>query len=167
MADLSPAQSAALMYWPQIEYAAATGMNTADLWSTIRDAAEDAGFDSPGVTVQGVSFLRGEATRIQRNAAQFATLADSRVMRGGLISQSPWSRSLAEQRAMPMFQVRFVHTFMEGEDQKAEWRTVVFEGKLPRTAGEVRALVEADAVQMSRKYKVGHVSSDMLQVLAV
>jgi hypothetical protein len=167
MPELSAAAQGALVYWPQIEYAAATGMNTADLWSTIRDAAEEAGFDSPGVSVQGVSQLRGMATGIQRAAAEFAEFPDNKRIRATMVGQAPWSRSLAEMKAQPTYQVRFVHTFMDGDVQRAEWRSVVFDGKLPRTAGELRALVEGDAVQLSRKYKVGHVSSDQLQVLAV
>jgi hypothetical protein len=165
--QLTQAETAALAYWPQIEYAARSGLNTADLWATIRDAAEELGLSSPGVTIQGVSGLRSRAVAIQRREETFAGLADSKRLTGRDVGTAPWSRSPGERRALPKFQVRFEHTFNQAGEQRTEWRTALFEGKLPRTAGELRALVEGDAVQLGNKYGVEHIGIDSLQLLAV
>lgn len=165
--QLSPAEQRAMAYWPQIEYAARHGLNTADLWSAIRDAAEEIGLDSPGVSVQGVSSLRAKAVGIQRNEGEFERLADSKRVLGRLVQVAPWARAPGERRALPMFSVRFEHTFMTGDGHRTEWRTAVFEGQLPKTAGELRALIGSDAVQLANKYNVEHIGIDSLQLLSI
>lgn len=167
MADLSPEATKALAYWSQIEYAARNGLNTADLWGAIRDAADELGLATPGVTVQGVSQLRGMAVGIQRRESDFERLADGRVVTGRMFGVAPWSRSNQEQRALPKFQVRFQHTFLQEGEEVTEWRSSIFEGKLPRTAGEIRSLVDGDGVQLADKYNVEHISTDGLQLLAI
>ena len=167
MPDLSDAARKALAYWPQIEYAAAAGMNTADLWSAIRDAAEELGLASPGVSVQGVSQLRGLAAGIQRGAASFERLADNLGLGNVHVAQAPWSRSLAEQAALPMYHVRYQHTVMGPEGPETNWRTSVFTGPLPDTVGGIRAAINEDAAQLANKYGVAHGDVAGLQILSV
>lgn len=165
--QLTPAEAKALAYWPQIEYAARNSLNTADLWAAIREAAADLGLESPGVSIQGVNGLRSLAVGIQRREDEFAQLADSKRLLGRMITDAPWSRSAGERKGLPKFQVRFEHTFTQSGETRTEWRTALFEGKLPRTVGELRALVGGDAVQLANKYGVEHVGAGSLQVLAI
>lgn len=164
---LSEHARAALAYWPQIQHAAATGMTTADMWATIRASAADLGLETPGVTVQGVSALRGIASGIERTATGLNRSADERRLISDMISTPPWSRGPGVRAADRVYQVRFQHsTYQDGELQQ-NWRTVTFSGRLPRTVGQLRQLVEGDAVQIARKYKGEHAGIDSLQLFAV
>lgn len=165
--SLSPAAKAALAYWPQIELAATEGLTTADLWSLIRDAAEDIGLASPGVTVQGVSQLRGIAGSVQARSRQIAKLAGTKTLAGSLLTVAPWARERAERQASPLYHVRFQHTTRENGELTTQWRTSVFGGKLPGTIGDLRRLIDVDAEQIAKKYGVDHVGVDNLQIWEV
>lgn len=167
MPDLSPAARKALAYWPQIEMAAAERMTTADLWSLLQDAAEEMGLESPGVTLRGVSELRGLATTIQASGRRLERLGDSAALSGQHVAEAPWSRSLAEQNALGIYQVRYQHTTLTADGPETNWRTSVFYGELPGTVGELRAAIEEDAGQLANKYGVDHVDFSNVQVLSV
>lgn len=164
---LSPQAKSALAYWPQIQRAAALGLTTADLWSDIREAAETLGLASPGVTVQGVSQLRGIAAGIETRAGRLNTAADSRRLISEFVSTPPWARPPGQRAAGQMFNVRFQHTTLVNGEPVTEWRTTKFSGRLPRTVGQLRDLVAGDAVQMARKYNGEHLGVDGLQLFAV
>lgn len=167
MADLDPRARAALGYWGVIEQAAREGHTTAELWNNIRTVAESYGYERPGVSAAGVSILRGLAGGIQARGAQFAQLTDGRRVYSTLWADAPWSRPLGEQRANPMFSVRFQHSYRQGEELLTEWRTVSQIGRPPRTAGEIRAFVESQALNMARKYNMEHEGTDELQLFRI
>lgn len=164
---LSEHARAALAYWPQIQHAAAVGMTTADMWATIRASAADLGLETPGVTVQGVSALRGIASGIERTAAGLNRAESNRRLISDMISTPPWARPPGEQRADHVYQVRFLHTTLQDGIEQADWRTITFSGRLPRTVGQLRQLAEGDAIQLARKYKGEHAGIDSLQLFAV
>lgn len=167
MPDLSDAAKRALVYWPQIEFAARYRLTTADLWSTIRDAAEQAGWASPGVTLRGVNQLRAIATQIQNAGRNFARADEDQRLDYTMTAGAPWSRSDAERGALPMWQARFEHTFMQDGEEVTEWRTSVFAGRLPATVADMRAAIAEDAEQLADKYGVDHVGISGVHVLAV
>lgn len=165
--DLSPEAQRALAYWGPISRAASEHMTTRELWGAIRAESERLGLPSPGVTVRGVSQLRGLAGGIESRAREFNTYSDSRVLRGSMAAQAPWSRPLGEQRALPQYQIRFQHQYTSRGEQVTEWRTTMIPARLPRTVGDLRDLVAGDALQLARKYGVEHLGIGDLQVLAV
>lgn len=167
MPDLSPAARKALAYWPQIEYAAQSRMTTADLWSTLQDAAEEMGLESPGVSIRGVSELRSLATTIQASGRRFEQAGDTASLDQHYVSEAPWSRPLNERNALGITQVRYQHTTLTPDGPETNWRTSVFYGELPRTAGELRAALEEDAGQLANKYGVDHVDFANVQILTV
>lgn len=162
---LSPAAQKALGYWGVIEMAAQVGATTADLWTWIREAAEEIGLASPGVTVRGVQELRGRAGQIQAAARKFTDLPDAHRVRGEHVATPPWARDPGAQRAQPRFAVRFQHTYSKGGVIQSEWRTSVFTGKVNHTAGQLRRDVELDAQNMAAKYDTEHVETTDLQIL--
>jgi hypothetical protein len=164
---LSPAAQAAMPYWRDIDYAAAEKLTTEDMWTMIKDRAEEYGLSSPGVSAVGVAQLRGLATGLQRSTTAFERLADTRSLPGRFWTQAPWARSRAEQRALPKFNVRFQHTFTRNGETVTEWRTSVFETKPPRNVGELRAMVQGDAINLARKYGAEHIGISDLQLLIV
>lgn len=167
MPDLSDEARAALAYWPQIEYAAANHLPTAALWDTLKAAASDLGLESPGVTLQGVNQLRSMATTIQGASARLERSDPSYRMEGRLISEAPWSRSLAERDAMPMYQVRYQHTTVGPNGEETSWRTSTFHGQLPSTIEDLYDAIDEDAEHLADKYGHSHVGVSGHQVLAV
>lgn len=165
--SLSPAGKAALPYWGIIELAAEVHATTADMWSWIRDSAEELGLASPGVTVQGVSELRGRAGQIQARAQAFARLADHKRVTADHFSTPPWQRDAGQRKAEPRWAVRYQHTFEQGGVIKTEWRTSMFAGRLNHTARQVRDLVELDAENLARKYRTNHIGTSDHQVMVV
>lgn len=148
--QLSPEAKRALAYWGVIELAAETGATTRDLWSWIHDEAEAKNLGSPGVTVRGVSELRGRAGRIQEAGRQFRGLDDNRRIRGEHVATPPWARDPGQQKAQPRYAVRYKHTFERGGQVLTEWRTSVFNGRPNVTAGQLRRDVELDASNNAR-----------------
>lgn len=167
MPDLPPAAQKALAYWPQIEYAASAGLTTADMWGIIRDAAEELGLASPGVSAAGVSTLRGLAGGIQRAAQVLEASPGDRALTAQQFAQAPWSRPLAEQNAFPEYHVRYQHTVIIDGEETTVWRTSRFAGRYPSTVEELRQDVDEDAEQIADKYGEEHVGVAGLQLLAV
>lgn len=167
MSDLSDQARKAMTYWGEIQAAASEGMTTADLWSLIQDAAEEMGLESPGVTIRGVSELRGLAGRIIASGRTFATAGPEISLSGRDWAEAPWSRPLAEQNALGIWQVRFQHTTLGPDGPETQWRTSVFTGSVPGTVGELRSALEEDAQAMATKYGVGHIGFDNVQLLVV
>jgi len=162
---LSPDAAKAMAYWGIVELAAESHATTADLWSWIRDAADELGLASPGVTVRGIQELRGRAGQIQAAKDKFAKLADNQRVRGEHIATPPWARDPSLMRAQPKFAVRFRHTVIRNGIEQTEWKTSVFPGKVTHTAGRLRADVELDAQNLANKYETEHVGISDLQIL--
>ena len=154
-------------YWNEISAAANDRATTADLWSRIRDQADQLGLSSPGVSVQGVNELRRLATSIERSGRALTKASETSGIEPGMIGEAPWSRALQDRGGIGIFQVRYKHSFIDSEGLQSEWRTSVFNNGLPATVGELRANIIEDANQLANKYKVEHVGTDFLRILVV
>lgn len=165
--SLTQAAIDALPYWSAIRNAAANHLTTQQLWEGIRAVQETYGTIGRGPTVQGISALRGVAGSITRSAEHFATLADSKSLRAVTITRAPWARTPGAQRANPAYQVQFLHTFNVGDEQQQQWRTIMFEGRLPRTVGELREQIDQDVLSLSDDYDVEHVDATDFQIVSV
>ena len=165
--DLSPDGRKAMAYWAQIDRAVTDRMTTADLWSLIRDAAEEQGLASPGVTIRGVSEVRGVAAGRLRASDYLARLEPHMAITDRAWSEAPWSRPLGQQSALPIFHVRYQHTTLGPEGETTTWRTSVLNGSLPATMGDLQSILDEDTSELSRKYGVEHVAYGAIQILAV
>lgn len=165
--SLSTAAIDALPYWSAVRNAAANHLTTQQLWESIRVLQEQYGTIGRGPTVQGISALRGIAGAIVRSADEFAALPDTKTLRGFSITRAPWSRPIGQQRGNPMYQVQFLHTFSLNGDEQSAWRTIAFDGRLPRTVGELREQVDQDAESMADDYDVEHLGVDNISIWSV
>lgn len=165
--SLSQAAIDALPYWSAVRNAAATHRTTQQLWESIRALQAEYGTIGSGPTVQGISALRGIAGQIERTSREFEALADNKGTRGLTITRAPWARSPGQQRADPRYQVSFLHTFQIGEEQSTQWRSVMFDGRLPRTVGELREQLDQDIESMSDDYDVEHIGASNFQIMSV
>lgn len=163
-----PNRNPALAYWGEIEYAAANRFTTADLWASLRQAASNLGLESPGVTLAQVNELRHLATGIQAGSRRLERIdPSSSITDARLIAEAPWSRSLAERSALPMYQVRYQHTIDGPNGVETAWRTSTFKGALPRTLGDLLDAIGEDAENLADKYGGAHVGVSSMQILAV
>ena len=167
MPDTAGAWERAKRFWGAIEYAAQTGMTTADLWANIREAALEQDLASPGVTVQDVSVLRGVAGRIVGTGRQLQDAPGNRVVSGRYVAEAPWARSPGARKAAPEWHFRFLHTVEQDGEQIQQWRTVRFQGQRPRTVAELLSAAEEDADHLADEYGQTHVGIADWQLLEV
>lgn len=164
---LSEAAIAALPYWSAVRNAAANHLTTQQLWESIREVQERFGTVGHGPTVQGISQLRGIAGAIVRTGDELARLPDTKTLRGFTVVRAPWARPTAAQRANPAYQVQFQHRFSIGGEESTQWRTIMFEGRLPRTVGELREQLDQDVLSLSDDYDVEHLDATDFQIVSV
>lgn len=168
MSRSDPNRNPALAYWGEIEYAAQHRLPTAELWDMLKSAAERLGLPGPGVTVQQVNAVRHQATGIQAASRRLERVDPSSGLSDGrLVAEAPWSRSLAERNALPMYQVRYQHTVDGPNGPETAWRTSTFRGRLPSTLADLQDAVTEDAENLADKYGGAHVGIGSLQILAV
>lgn len=155
------------LYWGVVEGAARQGLGTAAIWDAIREHAAALGLESPGVTAQDVSRLRGQAGGIIR-AENALGRAPAQQGIGAEMIATPWfGRTLDRQNAMPVYQARFEHTVLRDGVEVTEWRTVTFRGALPATVGALADAVDLDAAQMADNYGVEHLGVGTISLMAV
>jgi hypothetical protein len=154
-------------YFGVIEHATRERASTADIWSAIRAQAAAEGLESPGVTAQDVSRLRGAAGRIRAASAALSRAEPGYGIDAPMIALAPWSRSLAERNTLPMYQVRFLHTTNVAGQEQSDWRSIMLRGATPPTVGDLMSQLQRDAEQMAEGYNSAHVSMSNIDVLAV
>jgi len=165
--DLTPSQRELMQYWGTIENAVSVRASTADLWTAVSAAAEAAGNPLTDVSAADMSVLRGAAARVRNAAEVLASVTQDTALNVTMIAEAPWSRPLAEQNAMPAWQVRFQMTTIEDGNEVTGWYTTLFEGALPDTTELLTAAVEEDGNAIAGSYDVGFGGIGSLQILAV
>lgn len=155
------------LYWGVVEGAARAGANTQQVWEAIRQHAATLGLESPGITAQDVSRLRGEAGGIIRAGNRLERARPDQGITSDLISRPYFGRTEDRQNAAAMYQVRFQHTVEANGEQQTLWRTVTFRGALPATVGGLADLVEQDAAEMAEGYGQTHLGIESMQLMAV
>lgn len=174
MPDLSPGAKRALgLYWGAIEAASSSHMTTADLWTAIRQAAADAGLESPGVNAADVSTIRGYAGRMTRASEALAKAEPGLGLTADLIATPPWARPLAEQNAVTKYQVTYSVNYVTPEGESgSRFLTSVYD-QLPGTVGDLLSGLQVDAselqlAQPEGDYLPGDITGvDTVTILAV
>lgn len=166
MTEFGLSSRKAMAYWGVIEQATRDRLGTAEVWQAIREQAAAAGLDSPGITAQDVSRLRGLAGGVRATATRLENAEPEWGIDGGMIANAPWARPLSERNTLPLFQVRFEHTVQNNGQTTTEWRTVMFRNTLPTTVGELTEALEQDAEQMADDYGYTHVGIGSFSILA-
>lgn len=158
MADLTPGQKRAMFYWGDIEAATLNGESTADIWARIRAHQEDPAGHAPSISATDVGWLRSKAVELRNAGYQLSALGAEDLITGNVIPTAPWARELASRNTVGMWQVRFEHETESNGVRSTNWRTIMFQGDLPRTRAELEAAIEGDAVEIANKYNVAHLA---------
>jgi hypothetical protein len=154
------------LYGPVVQAAATDHLNTADLWSAIRDAAEEAGLASPGVSAATISSLRGIYGRMTTAAENLARANPEDPVTGAMIGQAPWSPDLEVQAATPAYLATFrLATVSEDGAESSRWVTTRIVGGIG-TVGDLNAMIGADAAGAAAGYGERFAGWDALSVVA-
>jgi hypothetical protein len=167
VASIDGVSKRGMYYWGVIEAGTNAGMNTQQLWEAIHEHAGASGLDTPGVSAAEVSIMRGLAGRIRQSGRNLANAQPTYGIDSSMMARAPWARTLSEQNSLTMHQVRFEHTVIRNGEQVSEWRSVMYQGPLPATVGDLKSELENDAQQMADNYGVSHVSAGSITVLEV
>lgn len=155
------------LYWGVVENAARNGLGTAEVWTAIREHASTLGRQTPGITAQDVSRLRGEAGGIIRAERTLGAARPDQSIGADMIAQPFFGRSLDVQNTLPIYQVRFQHELDVNGERQTLWRTVTFRGSRPPTVGQLADAVEQDAAELAESYGQTHLGIGSMQLLAV
>lgn len=154
-------------YYGTIEGAVRLGLNTRDIWSLIRDQAENAGLASPGINAAEVSRMRGQAAQTRGADAQLARAEADRALDASMISRARWHRPEQRMGAAPMWQVNFRHTTMVNGVESSDWRTLVIRGNLPSTVKALQRRIDRAGQQLAADYEVEHLGVSDLSILEI
>lgn len=143
--DLTPGMRKLLGVWGGFNAAVRDRVDTAELYTRLRDAFAAEGAEFKGVSAIDVSRMRGIAAA-QRNAQQrYGSLSADSIIRDEHMAQDISSRDLGAQAAAKQYLVRYeAHLVHEGEAMTS-WVTNVFTGFLPKTKGALDDQLERDA----------------------
>lgn len=158
MADLTPGQRRAMFYWGDIEAATLAGESTGQIWDRIRAHQDDPSSHAPAISATDVGWLRSKAVELRNAGSQLAQLGAEDMITGQVIPTAPWARELQSRNTVGMWQVRFEHQTESNGVLSTNWRTIMFQGDLPRTRAELEAAIEGDAIEIANKYNVTHVA---------
>lgn len=172
--DLTPGMKALLPWWGIIQSAVSQRVQTADLWTIVRDAATREGVELKGVSAADMSRMRAVPAG-QRNAGDtFMRARPTDAITADMIAQDISSRSPQDQLLAPRWIARFEHDITVDGELQTHWRASVFEGSLPATAGDLRNQLEQDAEQMMLSSSGGiaaeettHLGIGRIQIVAV
>lgn len=139
-------------YWGVINSAAAESLTTAALWDQIRGFEEEQGISRPAGLFKAVSSMRSLAVSQRLARDSLTAAADNVALTADHIAQDINSRPLAEQALAPLYQVRFKATVLTSEGSIDRWLTVMNNGILPATKGDLVSLVASSAIDMSTTY---------------
>jgi len=151
--QLSENARGALWAWGFVDQAARNGWTTKTLWDSIK-AAEPANprWHSTGFGA-GLSTLRGIAGGMENARAALAAAGADLAPHHTMIAEAPWSRTIEEQNAAPIFQAQTPVT-MRDELGRIFTRDVTYtwRGGLPTTAGQLIAEPTEDAINRTIGY---------------
>lgn len=145
------AQSAYTRYWGLAsDVALAAEMQPGEGYTSslaVEAASQAAQLTGVPLTFQqatGVSSLYGIARNIESRATALTNAEDDDSIGPQHVSEAPWSRSMAEQNALPMWHARAQFTYLDESGLQIEgWTTVVVTQVLPPTVGRFRTQLTA------------------------
>src|SRR5579872_1926969 len=127
--------------------AAYEGATTADVFSSLRDAATAAGLESPGLNAIDVGQLRGLAGGIVRASAALASADFSQRIDSSMIGQMPWSMDPSTLAVAPEYWARVEMTTVDEQgNQQTGFMTMTGINSLNMTVGDLNTIIQGNAV---------------------
>lgn len=154
-------------YWGLIQQGVSARMTTAQLWNTVKQAAQTENADLTGVRIFDMNNIRGLAASIRNQSQNFMNAPSNASIDNTMISQNINSRPLLDQNEVQIYQVRFEHLVTTGGEQSSVWRTIQYTMDMPTTKDALLADIEANAIALANNYNVGHAGIGQIQISSV
>ena len=167
MADPTPKPIPASAFWGTILSSARQHATTAEVWDALKSARDQLGVAFPSDIFAQVNSLRSSATGV--------VAASERLMAGGygtaidstMIGRPIYARSLAQQEALPQYEVRLQISVAGVEGEASRWATIYYGTDLPDTVGQLGDDMEAYASGFANDYGGELASIDSFELNAV
>jgi hypothetical protein len=143
----TPGVQKLLQYWGVLLSSGAQRFTTASLWATVRSAANAAGNELSGVTIQDMNFLRAAANSLLRASSNLTNAADTDAIEASMLSRAPWSSVQAGADLIQRYGVRYEAQILTGEGMANRWMTDYYYDQLPATVGDLRTDLIGSAQQ--------------------
>lgn len=141
-----------LGYWGIIQAASEQRLTTAALWQSISAYEQAQGISRPAGLFQAVSQLRSLAVSQREAAGTLAKAGDADALTADMISQAVNARPLGEQSLAPNYIARVEVSVLTNEGASTQWLSVMFQGGLPTTKGDLIDQVTQAAAGMATGY---------------
>lgn len=166
--ELSENARSALWAWGFVDQAARNGWSTRQLWDSIKAAEPDNPAWRSTRFGAGLSTLRSIAGGMENARAALASSDPGVAPHHSMIAEAPWSRSLGEQAAAPIFQAQTAVT-MRDEQGREFTRDITYtwRGGLPSTAGQMIEEPRDDAINRTLDYEFTVLSMSTPRVLRI
>lgn len=141
----------ALKYYGDILASAYANLNTADMWTTIRNTQARYGLPTPQASAPDVSVIRGYANRIVNGARNLAAAGDGDEITSDMMAVAPYTSSDLNGIAVnPTYQVRYHLTWQTPDGEvKDRWNTSIFtNADFPGTVGKLRDTIDFNASEL-------------------
>jgi hypothetical protein len=160
---------AALGYWWNlVTDAVREGFTTTETTALASQVARDLGGTVSFDESRAIAQLYGFAKRIQNSGDVLTSAGQSSVITPDMFATAPYARSDQEQRAYPVYHVKFEYTYIDqAGNTRTDTKTDVIPMALPGTVGELTAQVLDDAEVMAKKYGHQLLSATPFQILVI
>ena len=147
MSELSDRALAALGWaYGAIQGATYQGLGTADIWQSLRDAAESQGFSSVGLSGADVSVLRGYAGGMKRASDTFGAADAGQPLTADMIGVQPWALPGASFNAAPEWWARVEMTVADEQGNLSTgWATMTGLDLRGLSVGDITRILQANA----------------------
>lgn len=167
MADPTPRPIPAAAFWGTILASAQQHATTAQVWDALRAARDQLGVSFPSDIFSQVNALRANASRVIVASERLMAASGATAIDSSMIGRPIYARSLAQQEAMPQYEVRLQISVQSLEGTASRWATVYYGSDLPDTVGQLGDDVEAFAAGFANDYGGELASVDSFMLNAV
>lgn len=139
-------------YWGVIQSAAAQKLTTAALWQQISEFEAAQGITRPTGLFLAVSAMRALAVTQRIAGSIFSKAGESDALTSDMIAQDINARPLGDQALSPLYVVRFEASTLTDVGESTQWLSVMYQGTLPATKGELLDSITDAGVDLSTGY---------------
>lgn len=156
-----------LLFYGAARGAVAVRASTAEFVAALRAGASQLGLDELGLNLQAINALRSAAVAQRTAQENFQAAPEVNAIDASMIGQVPYGRGLAEQAALPIYEVGIqLHTTDDTGEVTSRYTSVRFTGQLEMTKADLLAQVQQDAEALADNYGESYAGHDVVEITA-
>ena len=146
---LTPAQAA---IWGDIQASVEEHMTTAELWNEIRAAAERLGTRVPEGMFQAVNTMRNLSAQLRNASDRLTAASRDEALDRRYYADEVYLRDASNPLAGTSYHVRFTVPQYQGGETRMQTFTMLYEGSLPATVGDLMDDLDLYATELGNDY---------------